>query len=126
MLLHAVCDQIAGMYDVLLAGLESDLMDLTLATQGKEATTGSVSVAPVSNALIQSALVHSEFIFHSLTMLVFTRGDRLNVCPVHANSAFLCVTIQSSLPSRCTMTMEVIADFVEIRAVYGVVDVTRW
>ena len=50
-------------------------------------------------------------------MLVFTRGDRLNVCPVHANSAFLCVTIQSSLPSRCTMTIEVIADFVEIKAV---------
>ena len=59
-------------------------------------------------------------------MLVFMRGDRLSVCPVHANSAFLCVTIQSSLPSRCTMTMEVIADFVEIRAVYGVVDVTLW
>lgn len=52
-----------------------------------------------------------------LTMLVFTRGERLSVCPVHANRAFLCVTIQSSLPSRCTMTMEVIADFVAIRAV---------
>jgi hypothetical protein len=35
MLLHAVCDQVAGMYDVLLAGLESDLMDLTFATQCK-------------------------------------------------------------------------------------------
>ena len=34
-LLHAVCDQVAGMYDVLLAGLESDLVNLTLATQGK-------------------------------------------------------------------------------------------
>ena len=105
------------MYDVLLAGLESDLVDLTFATQGKEATTSSMSVAPVGNALIQSALVQSNLSCLSLTMLVFTRGDRLNVCPVHANSAFLCVTIQSSLPSRCTMAMEVIADFVEIKAV---------
>lgn len=63
---------------------------------------------------------------YPLTMLVFTRGERLKVCPVHANKAFLCVTIQSSLPSRCTMTIEVIADLVAIRAVYGVVDVTRW
>lgn len=105
------------MYDVLLAGLESDLVDLTFATQGKETTTSSVSVTPVGDALIQSALVRSDSSLISLTMLVFTRGDRLSVCPVHANSAFLCVTIQSSLPSRCTMTMEVIADFVEIRAV---------
>ena len=76
-----------------------------------------MSVTPVGNALVQSALIRSDIFFIFLTMLVFTRGDRLNVCPVHANSAFLCVTIQSSLPSRCTMTMEVIADFVEIRAV---------
>jgi hypothetical protein len=34
-LLHAVCDQVAGMYDVLLASLESNLVDLTFATQGK-------------------------------------------------------------------------------------------
>ena len=71
----------------------------------------------MGNALNQSASVRSNSFFISLTMLVFTRGDRLNVCPVHANSAFLCVTIQSSLPSRCTMTIEVIADFVEIKAV---------
>lgn len=50
-------------------------------------------------------------------MLVFTRGDRLRVCPVHASSALRCVTIQSNLPSRCTMTIDVIADFVEIKAV---------
>lgn len=116
-LLHAICDQVAGMYNVLLASLESDLVDLTFATQGKEATTGSVSVTPVGNALIESVLFRSDSVFISLTMLVFTRGDKLNVCPVHANSAFLCVTIQSSLPSRCTMTIEVIADFVEIKAV---------
>ena len=117
MLLHAVCNQVARVYNVLLSGLEGDLVDLAFAAQGEKTTASGVSVTPVGNALIQSALVHSDFIFHSLTMLVFTRGDRLNVCPVHANSAFLCVTIQSSLPSRCTITMEVIADFVAIRAV---------
>lgn len=66
MLLHAVRDQVAGMHDVLLASLESDLVNLAFATQGKEATTGSVSVAPVSNALIQSALIHSDSSFISL------------------------------------------------------------
>jgi hypothetical protein len=35
MLLHAVRDQVAGVHDVLLAGLESDLVNLTFATQGK-------------------------------------------------------------------------------------------
>lgn len=60
MLLHAVCDQVAGVYDVLLAGLEGDLVDLSFATQGKEAAAGGVSVTPVSNALVQSAYVRSR------------------------------------------------------------------
>jgi hypothetical protein len=34
-LLHAVRDKVAGMYDVLLAGLEGNLVNLTLATQGE-------------------------------------------------------------------------------------------
>ena len=60
MLLHAVCDQIAGMYDVLLAGLEGNLVDLAFATQGKQATTGSVSVTPVGDALHKSVLIHPD------------------------------------------------------------------
>jgi hypothetical protein len=31
MLLHAVCDQVARMYDVLLSSLEGDLVDLAFA-----------------------------------------------------------------------------------------------
>lgn len=62
-LLHAICDQVARVYDVLLAGLESDLVDLTFATQGKETTTSSVGVTPVGNALIQSALIRSNSSF---------------------------------------------------------------
>jgi hypothetical protein len=34
-LLHAVCDKVARMYDVLLASLESNLVDLTFAAQSK-------------------------------------------------------------------------------------------
>jgi hypothetical protein len=60
MLLHAVRDQVAGMYDVLLACLESDLVDLAFATQGEQATTGSMSITPVGNALGKSALVRSD------------------------------------------------------------------
>jgi len=51
MLLHAVCDQVARMYDVLLPSLECDLVDLALAAQGEQATAGGVSVTPVGNAL---------------------------------------------------------------------------
>jgi hypothetical protein len=52
MLLHAVCDQVAGVYDILFAGLESDLVDLAFATQSEKTTASSVSVTPVGNALI--------------------------------------------------------------------------
>lgn len=51
-----------------------------------------------------------------LTIFVFSLGDRLRVCPVHASSAFRCATIQSSLPSRCTTTSDVTFDFVDMRA----------
>ena len=54
-LLHAVCNQVAGVYDVFLASLEGDLVDLAFATESKQATTSSVSVTPVGNALTQSA-----------------------------------------------------------------------
>lgn len=55
MLLHAVCNQVAGVYDVFLASLQCNLVDLAFATQSKQATTSSVSVTPVGNALTQSA-----------------------------------------------------------------------
>jgi hypothetical protein len=58
MLLHAVCDQVAGVYNVLLAGLEGDLVDLAFATQSEKTTASGVSVTPVGNALGQSACVH--------------------------------------------------------------------
>lgn len=91
-------------------------MDLTFATQSEQTASGDMGVTPMGETLYPSAQFNS-IPWSSLTMLVFTRGDRLSVCPVHANSAFLCATIQSNLPSRCTMAMEVIADFVEIKAV---------
>jgi hypothetical protein len=51
MLLHAVCDQVARVYDVLLAGLEGDLVDLAFAAQGEQATASGVSITPVGDAL---------------------------------------------------------------------------
>jgi hypothetical protein len=51
MLLHAVGDQVARMYDVLLPGLEGDLVDLAFTAQGEQATASGVSVTPVGNAL---------------------------------------------------------------------------
>ena len=51
MLLHAVCDQVAGVYDVLLASLEGDLVDLAFTTQREQTTTSGVCVTPVGNAL---------------------------------------------------------------------------
>ena len=53
----------------------------------------------------------------AMLIFKFHLGFRLNVCPVHASKAFLRATIQSSLPSRCTTTREVIGDFVPISAV---------
>lgn len=52
---HAVCDQVAGMNDVLLAGLEGDLVDLALAAKSKKTTASDMSVTPVSKALYPSA-----------------------------------------------------------------------
>lgn len=55
MLLHAVCDQVARVYDVFFAGFECDLVDLAFATEGEQAATGGVSVTPVGQALFPSA-----------------------------------------------------------------------
>lgn len=56
---------------------------------------------------------------------VFARGVTERVWPVHARSAFRCVTIQSTVPLRCTTTIDVIGDLVEMRAVIGLVEVIR-
>jgi hypothetical protein len=60
-LLHAVCDQIARMYDVLLACLEGDLVDLAFTTQGEQAAASGVSVTPVGDALdlLAQSIAHS-------------------------------------------------------------------
>lgn len=55
MLLHAVCDQVARVYDVFFAGLECDLVDLAFAAQSEQAATSGVSVTPVGQALRPSA-----------------------------------------------------------------------
>ena len=47
------------------------------------------------------------------------------VCPVQANSARP-TSIQSVVPSMCTVVIEVLDAFVDIIAVKGVVDVTLW
>lgn len=51
MLLHAVCDQVAWMYDVLFPSLEGDLVDLAFTAQGEQATASGMSVTPVGDAL---------------------------------------------------------------------------
>jgi len=55
MLLHAVCDQVVRMYNVLLPSLECDLVNLAFTTEGEKTTTSGVSVTPVGNALGLSA-----------------------------------------------------------------------
>lgn len=52
---HAVCDQVTGMHNVLLAGLEGDLVDLALAAKSKKAAASDMSVTPMSEALCPSA-----------------------------------------------------------------------
>lgn len=54
------------------------------------------------------------------------RGVTLNECPVHARSADLCATIQSVVPSRCSIENVVVGDLVDINAVSGVVEDMRW
>lgn len=127
MLHHAVRDQIARVYHVFIARLEGDLVDLTASGQGEEAAAGDQGVAPVCYALRESAQELKYAVPTSLlTILVFTRGVRLRLCPVHAKRAFRCAIIQSSLPSRCTTTSELMGDFVPMRALYGVVEEVRW
>ena len=58
-----------------------------------------------------------SMVINCRTIFVFTRGFTVRLCPVHANSAFRCVIIQSNLPSRWTTTKDVIFDFVDINAV---------
>jgi hypothetical protein len=58
-------------------------------------------------------------------MLLLAEGDIESVCPVQARSAFLCVTIQSTVPLRCKTVNEVIGDLVDINAVMGLVEEIR-
>lgn len=53
-------------------------------------------------------------------------GFNDSVCPVHASNACRWDMIQSCLPSRCTVTMEDMGDFVDMRAVTGLVDEIFW
>lgn len=46
--------------------------------------------------------------------------------PVQASNAFRWATIQSTVPLRCNTVKEVIGDFVDIKAVIGVVEEIRW
>lgn len=46
--------------------------------------------------------------------------------PVQAKSAFLCATIQSTVPLRWRTVNEVMGDLVDIMAVIGLVEVMRW
>jgi hypothetical protein len=59
-------------------------------------------------------------------MLLFILGLTDNVWPVHARRAFLCVTIQSTVPLRLTTTSDVMGDFVDMRAVSGLAEEIRW
>ena len=59
------------------------------------------------------------------TIFIFTVGETLRVCPVHAISA-LPASIQSVVPSRCTTVMEAFVFCVETRAVIGVVEEILW
>jgi hypothetical protein len=58
-------------------------------------------------------------------MLRFAEGDIASVWPVQARRAFLCATIQSTVPLRCNTVKEVMGDLVDIRAVIGLVEVMR-
>lgn len=60
--------------------------------------------------------------FQVLTIFVLIFGLTDNACPVHASNAFLCATIQSFLPSKCTTDIDVMGDFVETSAVIGLVE----
>lgn len=62
----------------------------------------------------------------SLTIRVLKRGDSDRLCPVHARSEFLCATIQSCRPSKCTITSDVMGDLSPMSAVYGDVEVIFW
>lgn len=53
-------------------------------------------------------------------------GETDIVWPVHANSPFLCVIIQSTVPSRCITTKELIGDLLEMRAAIGLVEDIFW
>ena len=56
------------------------------------------------------------------TILRLIVGRTVNELPVHATRAFLCVTIQSIVPSSCTTAKEVMEDLVATSAVRGLVD----
>ena len=56
------------------------------------------------------------------TICLFIVGFIERVCPVQASNALLWAIIQSIVPLRCTTVKEVMGDFVEMRAVMGLVD----
>ena len=56
------------------------------------------------------------------TILKLIFGFTVSAWPVQARRADLCATIQSTLPSRCTVVNEEAAELVEIKAVTGEVE----
>jgi hypothetical protein len=53
-------------------------------------------------------------------------GESERVCPVQASRAFRCATIQSTVPFKCNTVKDVRGDFVDIKAVMGLVEDIRW
>lgn len=57
---------------------------------------------------------------------MLAEGDTESVWPVQAKSAFLCATIQSTVPLRLRTVKVVVGDLEDIIAVIGLVEVMRW
>lgn len=89
MLHNTVCNHIARVYDVLVSGLEVDLVNQTFAGQGQEAAAGCLCIAPVGEGLFDVSVL-LWWMWHGcwLTIFRFTLGINFNPCPVHASNAF--------------------------------------
>ena len=74
-------------------------------------------------ALEQLAIVIPNTI--ELTICLLMEGVIYRVCPVHANSD-LPTSIQSTVPSKFMVVIEVLAALVDISAVTGVVEEILW
>ncbi len=107
------------MNDIGLSCPKDYLRDRPLTYQSQKSPTSDLGITPMRKTLEQLAWIVQLASWH--TIVRFIEGDTERVCPAKARRD-LPTSIQSVLPSRLIVVMDVLAALVEMSAVTGLVE----